>query len=78
MFLSTTNYVDKRIQLVVLTEKHMQNIGNIIHMKIKIPKLSLVVMIGVSSAGKSSFARKHFKQTEIVSSDECRAIISDD
>jgi protein phosphatase len=47
-------------------------------MKIKIPKLSLVVMIGVSSAGKSSFARKHFKQTEIVSSDECRAIISDD
>jgi protein phosphatase len=47
-------------------------------MKIKIPKLSLVVMIGVSSAGKSSFAKKHFKKTEIVSSDECRAIIYDD
>jgi len=47
-------------------------------MKIKIPNLSLVVMIGVSSAGKSSFAKKHFKKTEIVSSDECRAIISDD
>ncbi|WP_069471844.1 AAA family ATPase [Candidatus Marithrix sp. Canyon 246] len=47
-------------------------------MKIKIPKFSLVVMIGVSSAGKSSFAKKHFKKTEIVSSDECRAIISDD
>jgi protein phosphatase len=47
-------------------------------MKIKIAKFSLVVMIGVSSAGKSSFAKKHFKKTEIVSSDECRAIISDD
>jgi len=47
-------------------------------MEIKIPKFSLVVMIGVSSAGKSSFAKKHFKKTEIVSSDECRAIISDD
>lgn len=47
-------------------------------MKIKISNLSLVVLIGVSSAGKSSFARKHFKKTEIVSSDECRAIISDD
>lgn len=47
-------------------------------MKIKIPNLSLVVIIGVSSSGKSSFATKHFKKTEIVSSDECRAIISDD
>lgn len=47
-------------------------------MEIKIPNLSLVVIIGVSSAGKSSFARKHFQKTEIVSSDECRAIISDD
>ncbi len=47
-------------------------------MEIKIPELSLVVMIGVSGSGKSSFAKKHFKKTEIVSSDDCRAIVSDD
>ncbi|MBO9634243.1 MAG: AAA family ATPase, partial [Chitinophagaceae bacterium] len=45
---------------------------------IHIPKLSLVVLIGASSSGKSTFARKHFKPTEIVSSDQCRGIVSDD
>ncbi|OQP61251.1 polynucleotide kinase-phosphatase [Niastella vici] len=45
---------------------------------IHIPELSLVVLIGASSSGKSSFARKHFKPTEIVSSDHCRALVSDD
>ena len=44
----------------------------------KIPKLSLVVLVGVSGSGKSSFARKHFKSTEIISSDHCRALVSDD
>ncbi len=34
--------------------------------------------MGVSGSGKSSFARKHFKRTEILSSDECRALVSDD
>jgi len=43
-----------------------------------IPELSLVVLIGASSSGKSTFARKHFKPTEIVSSDHCRAMVSDD
>jgi protein phosphatase len=47
-------------------------------MEIAIPKLSLVVMIGASGSGKSSFARKHFLQTEVLSSDYCRALISDD
>src|SRR5215475_5442417 len=46
--------------------------------EIRVPELSLVVMIGASSSGKSSFARKHFKPTEIVSSDACRAMVSDD
>ncbi len=44
----------------------------------KIPELSLVVLIGPSGSGKSSFARKHFKPTEIVSSDFCRGLVSDD
>lgn len=47
-------------------------------MEIKIPELSLVALVGVSGSGKSSFARKHFKATEIVSSDTCRGIVSDD
>jgi len=47
-------------------------------MEIKIPEFSLVVLIGVSGSGKSSFAKKHFKRTEILSSDECRALTSDD
>src|ERR1700761_3900275 len=45
---------------------------------IHIPELSLVMLVGASSSGKSTFARKHFKPTEIVSSDYCRAIVSDD
>src|SRR5271154_473176 len=43
-----------------------------------IPELSLVVLIGVSGSGKSTFARKHFKPTEILSSDYCRGLVSDD
>ena len=47
-------------------------------MEIKIPKLSLVVLVGVSGSGKSTFAKKHFLPTEIISSDYCRGLVSDD
>jgi protein phosphatase len=43
-----------------------------------IPRPSLVVLIGPSGAGKSTFARKHFKRTEVVSSDFCRGLVADD
>ncbi len=43
-----------------------------------IPDFALVVLIGATGSGKSSFARKHFLETEIVSSDHCRALVSDD
>ncbi len=43
-----------------------------------IPELSLVVLIGASGSGKSSFARKHFRPTEVISSDFCRGLVSDD
>jgi len=35
-------------------------------------------MIGPSGCGKSSFARAHFKPTEVLSSDFCRGLVSDD
>lgn len=47
-------------------------------MKLAIPELSFVVLMGVSGSGKSTFARKHFKPTEILSSDYCRGLVSDD
>lgn len=47
-------------------------------MKITIPELALVVLIGTSGSGKSTFARKHFKPTEVISSDFCRGLVSDD
>ena len=47
-------------------------------MLIVIPNNSLVVMIGISGSGKSTFARKYFSPTQIVSSDFCRALICDD
>jgi protein phosphatase len=47
-------------------------------MHIKIPKLSLVVLVGCSGSGKSTFARRHFLPTEVLSSDYCRGLVSDD
>ena len=47
-------------------------------MKLEIPKVSMVVLVGASGSGKSSFARKHFLPTEIVSSDVCRGLVDDD
>src|SRR5260370_33377043 len=46
--------------------------------KFTFPDLSLVVLIGASGSGKSTFAKKHFLPTEIISSDYCRALFSDD
>ena len=48
------------------------------HSKISIPKLSLVVLAGISGSGKSTFAKKHFLPTEVLSSDVCRGLVSDD
>ncbi len=47
-------------------------------MKIQIPDLSLVVLIGSTSSGKSTFARQHFRSTEVLSSDAFRALVADD
>ena len=47
-------------------------------MKIAIPELCLVALIGPTGSGKSTFASDHFKPTEVVSSDACRAMVADD
>jgi protein phosphatase len=45
---------------------------------IKLPDLALVVLIGVTGSGKSTFAARHFRPTEVISSDFCRGLVSDD
>lgn len=47
-------------------------------MDLRIPEPSLVLLVGPTSSGKSTFARAHFARTEVVSSDACRAAVSDD
>jgi protein phosphatase len=47
-------------------------------MILRLPELSLVLLIGPSGSGKSTFARRHFLPTEVVSSDVCRGLVSDD
>lgn len=43
-----------------------------------IPEGSLVVLVGVSGSGKSSFTARHFRRTQVLSSDAFRAILADD
>ena len=45
---------------------------------VRVPAMGLVVLIGISGSGKSTFAGRHFKPTEVVSSDFCRGLVSDD
>jgi protein phosphatase len=46
--------------------------------QIKVPELALVLMVGASGSGKSTFAKKHFREHEVVSSDLCRGMVSND
>lgn len=45
---------------------------------VSVPAMGLVVLVGVSGSGKSTFARTHFRPTEVISSDFCRGLVADD
>jgi protein phosphatase len=47
-------------------------------MRLTVPELSLVVLVGASGSGKSTFARTHFGPFETISSDYCRGLVADD
>jgi protein phosphatase len=45
---------------------------------LSVPELSLIALVGVSGSGKSTFARRHFRSTEVLSSDFFRGLVADD
>ena len=46
--------------------------------RLDIPELALVALVGISGSGKSTFARRHFAPTQVLSSDAFRAMVADD
>jgi polynucleotide kinase-phosphatase len=46
--------------------------------ELAIPDMALVVLVGASGSGKSTFAARHFKPTQVLSSDFCRGLVADD
>ncbi len=46
--------------------------------RIEAPAMGLVLLCGASGSGKSTFARRWFAPTEVVSGDQCRALVGDD
>jgi protein phosphatase len=47
-------------------------------MKMTIPELALFVLAGPSGSGRSTFVKAHFKATEVLSSDTCRGLVSNE
>ena len=45
---------------------------------VAIPDFCMVALVGVTSSGKSTFARTHFRPTEVLSTDTYRAMVNDD
>jgi polynucleotide kinase-phosphatase len=45
---------------------------------VKVPEHGLVLLVGVSGSGKSTFAARHFLPTQVISSDFCRGLVADD
>ena len=43
-----------------------------------VPANALVICCGPAASGKTTFAERNFRPTQIVSSDKCRALVGDD
>ena len=56
------------------TEKTETDVSRVL----SVPRMGLVLLVGVSGAGKSTFAAQHFLPTQVIGSDECRGMVSDD
>lgn len=54
----------------------LHNLLESVIMKLVVPDPSLVVLVGVSGSGKTTFAQKHFARFESISSDFCRGLVS--
>ncbi len=46
--------------------------------ELAVPALCLIALVGVTGSGKSTFARRAFRSTEVISSDFCRGLVADD
>jgi len=46
--------------------------------EIRVPAMGLVLLVGISGSGKTTFAAQHFLPSQVISSDFCRALVSDD
>ena len=62
----------------VFTPMSPDNTSEIAGKSLRIPRPSIVVLCGPAACGKSTFAQKHFRPTQILSSDWARALICDD
>ncbi len=47
-------------------------------LELPLPELCLVALVGISSSGKSTFAQRAFEPYEVISSDYCRGLVSND
>lgn len=61
----------------IRSSAHPRN-GRVRTMRIDLPDPSLVVLVGASGCGKSSRAARHFRSTEVLSSDFSRGLVADD
>jgi protein phosphatase len=48
------------------------------HERVVVPDPSLVLLVGASGSGKTTFAARHFAPTEVLASDTFRAMVADD